>query len=86
MQAASSSDTPFLSEPVIGKITLRTRTTGVELLSLGPDGKVVGRTTPTLDQDAVSITLPVARGTHWYALMARPAATADKPPPQPANP
>ena len=39
---------PFLSEPVVGTIILHTRTEGIELLSLGPDGKVVSRTTPAL--------------------------------------
>ena len=43
----SSSDTPFASEPVVGEIKLRSKTTGLELLSLGPDGKVVSRTTPS---------------------------------------
>ena len=84
--SSSSSDTPFVSEPVAGEITLRTKTTGLELLSLGPDGKVVSRTTPSRIQDAVSITLPTGRGTHWYVLMANPGSPAVKPPPRPANP
>ena len=82
----SSSGTPFVSEPVAGEIKLRSKTTGLELLSLGPDGKVVSRTTPSRNQDALSITLPAGRGTHWYVLMAKPATSAVKPPPQPANP
>jgi hypothetical protein len=66
---------PFLSEPVVGTITLRTKTTGLELLALGPNGKVVTRTAPSNGQDALSIPLPSGRGTHWYVLKQRAAAT-----------
>jgi hypothetical protein len=67
---------PFLTEPVVGTITLRTKTTGLELLALGPNGKVVTRTAPSNGQDALSIPLPSGRGTHWYVLKQRaPAAT-----------
>ncbi|MGO9809558.1 MAG: hypothetical protein ACLP53_01955, partial [Isosphaeraceae bacterium] len=65
---------PFLSEPVTGTITLRTRAAGLELLSLGPDGKVVSRATPPLEKDALAIRLPAGRGTHWYVLKARTPA------------
>ena len=61
---------PFLTEPVIGTITLRTQTSGLELLSLGPNGKVVSRFSPTGDRDGLSIPLPAGRGTHWYVLKA----------------
>ena len=71
---------PFLSEPVTGTITLRTRTDGLELLSLGPDGKVVSRTTPSSEQDSLAIRLPAGRGTHWYALKARPPARSTQNP------
>jgi hypothetical protein len=72
---------PFLSEPVTGTITLRTRTAGLELLALGPDGKVVGRTTPPLEQDSLAIRLPAGTGTHWYVLKTRTPArsTQDEP-------
>ncbi|MGC8643250.1 MAG: glycosyl hydrolase family 5 [Isosphaeraceae bacterium] len=59
---------PFLTEPVIGTITLRTQASGLELLSLGSSGKVVSRTTPSSDHDGLSISLPSGRGTHWYVL------------------
>jgi hypothetical protein len=72
---------PFLSEPVTGTITLRTRTDGLELLSLGPDGKVVSRTTPPTEKDALAIRLPAGRGTHWYVLKARPLARSPQNPP-----
>jgi hypothetical protein len=72
---------PFLSEPVTGTITLRTRTAGLELLSLGPDGKVVSRTTPSSEQDSLAISLPAGRGTHWYVLKARPPARTSPDPP-----
>ena len=62
---------PFLSEPVVGTITLRTKTVGLELLSLGPNGRVVSRTPAAGDHDSLSITLPAGRGTHWYVLKAR---------------
>ena len=65
---------PFLSEPVIGTITLRTKTEGVELLSLGADGKVAGRTTPAAVQAGLSIRLPAGHGTHWYVLKSRSPA------------
>jgi len=72
---------PFLSEPVTGTITLRTRTDGLELLSLGPDGKVVSRTTPASEQDSLAIRLPAGRGTHWYVLKAGPPARTSPDPP-----
>ena len=72
---------PFLSEPVTGTITLRTRTGGLELLSLGPDGKVVSRTTPASEKDSLAISLPAGHGTHWYVLKARPPARTSPDPP-----
>jgi len=66
---------------VTGTVTLRTRIAGLELLSLGPDGKVVGRTTPTAEKDSLAIRLPAGHGTHWYVLKARaPARPAPSPP------
>jgi hypothetical protein len=75
---------PFLSEPVTGTITLHTRTAGLELLALGPDGKVVGRTTPPLEQDSLAIRLPAGTGTHWYVLNTRTPARSTQV--QPARP
>ena len=72
---------PFLSEPVTGTIILRTRTDGLELLSLGPDGKVVSRTTPSSEQDSLAIRLPSGRGTQWYVLKSRPPAKISPDPP-----
>jgi hypothetical protein len=69
---------PFLSEPVVGKITLRTSTSGLELLSLGPTSKVVSRMTPGSEQGSLTISLPAGRGTHWYVLKAKPAQPAAK--------
>jgi len=72
---------PFLSEPVTGTITLRTKTAGLELLSLGPDGKVVSRGMPSSEKDSLAIRLPAGRGTHWYVLKARaPVRNAPGPP------
>ena len=47
-----------------GTITLRMRTAGLGLPSLGPDGKVVSQTTPSSEQDSLAIRLPAGRGTH----------------------
>lgn len=63
---------PFLTEPVVGTVTLRTKTSGLDLLCLGPDGKVVNRIQPPRDQDALTIQIPSGRGTHWYVLKVRP--------------
>jgi hypothetical protein len=64
-------DLPFVSEPVIGTIQIRNPTSGLELLALGADGRVVGRTTPSSQQDALNIRLPASHGTHWYVLRTR---------------
>jgi hypothetical protein len=68
---SSAENYPFLSEPVAGTITLRTKTSGLELLSLGADGKVVTRTAPSPVEGSLVIRLPAGRGTHWYVLKAR---------------
>jgi hypothetical protein len=74
VRPSTGENLPFLSEPVIGTITLRTKTDGLELLSLGPDGKVVSRSTPARVHDSLSIRIPAGRGTHWYVLKTRSAA------------
>jgi hypothetical protein len=84
--SASTSQGPFLSEPVVGKVTLRTKTSGLELLSLGSDGKVVSRMTPVHEQNSLTIGLPAGRGTHWYALKAKTSAPTAKAAPKPASP
>ncbi len=61
---------PFLSEPIVGTITLKTGATGLELLSLGSAGTVVEKTTPESNKDGVSVHLPGKGGTHWYVLKA----------------
>jgi hypothetical protein len=73
------SQTPFVSEPVIGKITLRTKISDLDLLSLGPASKVVSRMTPAYEQGSLTIALPAGRGTHWYVLKARPSEPVGKP-------
>jgi hypothetical protein len=77
---------PFLSERVVGTIKLRTRMNGLELLSLGSNGKVAGRSVPARDGDSLTISLPAARGTHWYILKAGPGGAAARPEGQPAEP
>ncbi len=66
---------PFLTEPVVGTIILRTKTSGMELLALGPDGKIASRTTPAVASDSLTIQVPAGRGTHWYVLKTSPPAT-----------
>jgi hypothetical protein len=82
----NSEGLPFLSEPVVGTIHLRNATEGLELLSLGPDGRVHSRAAPARQQDTLSIRIPAGRGTHWYVLRTRqlpqaPAAPATSPGP-----
>jgi hypothetical protein len=59
---------PLLSEPVIGTISLRTTVDGLDLLALGRDGQVVGRAPPSRSDGALSVSIPAARGTHWFVL------------------
>jgi hypothetical protein len=69
-------DSPFCSEPVVGKIGLKTKTGELELLSLGHSGKIVGRMAPAYEDGSLSISLPSDRGTHWYVLRPKPGQPA----------
>jgi hypothetical protein len=60
--------TPMLSEPVTGTIGLQTTVEDLELLSLGPDGRVVGRATPARADGVLTVPIPGPRGTHWFVL------------------
>ena len=73
---AKAEHLPFLTEPVVGTIVLRTKASGLELLALGPDGKIASRSTPQVAGDALTIQLPAGRGTHWYILKNSPPAAA----------
>jgi hypothetical protein len=70
---------PYRSEPVLGRIALRTNVADLELLALGPDGRVVGK--PALERrgDSLSFELPAGGGTHWYVLKSptRPAVNSE---------
>ena len=70
---------PMLSEPVVGTITLRTTTDGLDCLALGRDGRVVSRTAPTRSDGALTVTIPDGRGTHWFVLKARESAKDQQP-------
>jgi hypothetical protein len=59
---------PFVSEPVVGTITLRSQAGGLQLLALGSNGTVQERVSLSSDPDGLTIQLPTRRGTHWYAL------------------
>jgi hypothetical protein len=61
---------PFFSEPTVGTIILRTRKSGLQLLALGPNGRVSERVEPQTSPEGLSIHLPTRRGTHWYVLKA----------------
>jgi hypothetical protein len=61
---------PYLSEPVVGTITLQTEISGLQLLALAADGRVVERLNPQTSAEAVRFDVPTRRGTHWYALKA----------------
>ena len=65
---AQNKQMPFLSEPVTGSITFRTKTTGLELPALNSDGRIVDREVPPRDDESLTIQLPAGRGTHWYVL------------------
>jgi hypothetical protein len=73
------SSLPFLSQPVVGEVRLRTEVDGLELLALGPDGKVVGRSRPPRQGDLLTVSLPASRGTHWYVLRPGAARPAQRP-------
>jgi hypothetical protein len=67
---------PFLSEPVVGEIILKTDVSDLQLLSLGPRVNVLDRLTPRRGPDGLVIRLPAGHGTHWY-LLRRPEAVKD---------
>jgi hypothetical protein len=69
---------PFLSEPVVCTITLRTKTPGLQLLALGSHGAIRDRLALPGDQDGVTIRLPTRGGTHWYALRAEPPSSGSR--------
>jgi hypothetical protein len=71
--------TPFLSEPVVASIALKTSTPGLEFLALGSDGKAKERLVPTTSEQGLSVSLPTSRGTHWYLLKSRDTEAGEKP-------
>jgi hypothetical protein len=69
---------PYLSEPVVAAIMLSTKTSGLELVALGPGGKVLERSAPLTSAQGLTVSLPTARGTHWYLLRAPRNAEASE--------
>jgi hypothetical protein len=59
---------PFLSEPVVGTVTLRSQMSRPRLLALGANGGVQESLTPEAGPDGLTFRLPTRRGTHWYVL------------------
>ncbi len=72
---------PFLSEPVVGTIALKSKIAGLELLALGSDGRPRERIVPRTNEDGLIIQIPTPRGTHWYALKTPAAKVSAAPPP-----
>jgi hypothetical protein len=75
--ASTPGHVPFLSEPVVGTIILRTKISGLELLALGSGGKVQERLTPQSGLEGLTIRLPTPRGTHWYLLRTSDASNEE---------
>jgi hypothetical protein len=69
---------PYLSEPVFARISLRNENAGLELLALGRNGLVVGRSNPERNGDVLTVDLPTGGGTHWYVLKSNEPANATK--------
>jgi hypothetical protein len=66
--AATPNHLPFLSEPVVGTIILRTKTSGLQLAALSSTGKIQERIALQSNPEGLTIRLPTRHGTHWYAL------------------
>lgn len=61
---------PIVSEPVTGKVTLRSKITGLKLIPLKGDG-TQGQAIPLTPVDGVyTFDLPADQGTHWFLLTA----------------
>jgi hypothetical protein len=73
---ATPNHLPFLSEPVIGTIALKSKTAGLELVALGSDGRPLERIVPRTTADGLIVQIPTRRGTHWYALRTPAAKTS----------
>ena len=65
---ATQGHLPYMSEPVVGTIILRTKTSGLQLAALGASGKVQERLTLQNGPEGLTIHLPTRGGTHWYVL------------------
>ena len=61
----------MVSEPVSATISLGTKVEDLDLLALGMNGRVVGRSTPKMGKDGLVIHIPGGRGTHWFVLKSR---------------
>ena len=59
---------PFLTEPVVGTITVSTRTSGLRLTALSASGMAQEQLSPPSSPEGLVIQLPTRKGTHWYVL------------------
>jgi hypothetical protein len=73
---------PYLSEPVVASIALKTSAPGLELVALGPGGKTQERLVPGTSEQGLTVSLPTSHGTHWYLLKARDTDAGEKPQPK----
>ena len=77
---------PYMSEPVVGTINLKTKARGLQLLAMGPKGTVQERLALENRPDGLTIQLPTRRGTHWYVLRSAESLQKEESPTQTANP
>jgi hypothetical protein len=70
---------PFFTEPVIGTIVLKTKSTDLELLARGSDGRVIDRVALERGNDGLTIPIPSGRGTHWFVLKASTPSKGSEP-------
>jgi hypothetical protein len=59
---------PYLSEPVSGTLTIRSKAEGLKLRPLAPDGTQLPAIAIPYANGAYTITLPAGDGVHWYLL------------------
>jgi len=70
---------PFLSEPVSGTLTIRSKADGLKLFALAADGARLPTASFSHEKGEYTIRLPDGKGTHWYLLTAadvRPGSLA----------
>jgi len=59
---------PFRSEPITGKVVIRSIRKGLSLYPLESDGERMKAVPITYDDEGYEITVPTKQGSHWYVL------------------